>query len=68
MTGLRARGAVGVDIEWKNGKAKKVTLRPDRTILVVVRAPRGQHVAGYPGPTAMLSLRRGVSRELRFDR
>jgi alpha-L-fucosidase 2 len=68
VTGLRARGAVGVDIEWKNGKATKVMLRPDRTVLVKIRAPKGQHVAGYPGQTATLSLRRGVQHELRFDR
>jgi alpha-L-fucosidase 2 len=68
VTGLRARGAVGVDIEWKGGKATKVLLRPDRTGYVVVRPPRGQHVAGHPGQTAMLSLRKGVSHELRFDR
>ena len=40
----------------------------DRTVLVKIRAPKGQHVAGYPGQTAELSLRRGVARELRFDR
>jgi len=35
VTGLRARGAVGIDIEWKNGKATRAILRPDRTNDVV---------------------------------
>jgi alpha-L-fucosidase 2 len=67
VTGLRARGAIGVDIEWKNGKATRVTLRPDRTGDVMVRAPHGQRIAGQSGQTVMLSLRKGIAHELRFD-
>jgi alpha-L-fucosidase 2 len=67
VTGLRARGAIGVDIEWKNGKATRVTLRPDRTGDVMVRAPHGQRIAGQSGQTVVLSLRKGVAHELRFD-
>jgi alpha-L-fucosidase 2 len=68
VTGLRARGAVGVDIEWKNGKATKVVLRPDRTGDVVVRPPRGQRSAGQSGETVTVPLQKGVPLELRFER
>jgi len=68
ITGLRARGAVGIDIEWKNGKATRAILRPDRTNDVVIRPPRGQRLAGQSGETVTVSLQKGVAQELRFDR
>ena len=68
VTGLRARGAVGIDIEWKNGKATRAILRPDRTNDVVIRPPRGQRLAGQSGETVTVSLQKGVAQELRFDR
>lgn len=68
VTGLRARGAIGVDIEWKGGKAMTVTLRPDRTGDVVVRPPRGQRIVGQAGEIVTLSLRAGRPYEVRFGR
>jgi alpha-L-fucosidase 2 len=46
VTGLRARGALELDLEWTDGKATRATLRPlvdgERTL----RAPRGQQIDG----------------------
>ena len=46
VTGLRARGAIRVDIRWEGGKASTVWLRPDvNEGQVLIRAPKGQRVA-----------------------
>jgi alpha-L-fucosidase 2 len=45
ITGLRARGAVGVDVRWEGGRAVDVRLRPDTDGEQVIRPPRGQRVA-----------------------
>ncbi len=37
VTGLRARGAIGVDLEWKGGKLVRAVLRADRSEPVKVR-------------------------------
>jgi alpha-L-fucosidase 2 len=45
VTGLRARGAIEIDLEWAGGKGTRATLRPlvdgERTL----RPPRGQQIA-----------------------
>jgi alpha-L-fucosidase 2 len=45
VSGLRARGAVGVDIDWRGGRATRVVLTPDADGDHVIRAPRGQQIA-----------------------
>jgi alpha-L-fucosidase 2 len=46
VTGLRARGAIGVDLRWNEGKATEVRLRPDVSEgQVFIRAPKRQRVA-----------------------
>lgn len=45
ITGLRARGAMGVDLSWKTGKATRAILRPDLSGDVKLRPPRGQRIA-----------------------
>lgn len=44
VKGLRARGAVTVDIRWENGKALAATLRPEFAGTYRLRAPAGQQI------------------------
>ena len=46
ITGLRARGAVTVDITWSGGKATDVRLRPEVDGERAIRPPKGQGIAG----------------------
>ncbi len=45
IRGLRARGAVGVDIRWEASKAAEVRLRPDADGEQIIRPPKGQRIA-----------------------
>ena len=45
IKGVRARGAVTVDLEWKSGKATSCVLRPDVGDEFRLRSPRGQQIA-----------------------
>src|SRR5262245_41600283 len=79
VRGLRARGAVGVDIRRDGGKATEVRLRPDADGEHVIRSPKGQHVAsislrGAPASikssadgTVRVSLRAGNEYLVRFS-
>jgi alpha-L-fucosidase 2 len=67
VAGLQARGAVGVDITWRNGKATRVVLHPRADGSYKIRPPRGQGIAGLPvsaDGTVTVPLRAGRSREL----
>ncbi|HET7694951.1 MAG TPA: hypothetical protein VFK57_04530, partial [Vicinamibacterales bacterium] len=46
VRGLRARGAVAVDIEWSGGRATRAMLRPDVDGDVVIAAPPNQRITG----------------------
>ena len=56
MVGLRARGALGVDLTWRNGRAIEARLRPDVDGDQVVRAPRTQRVGAIQSGGAALAL------------
>ena len=71
VTGLRARGGIGVDITWAPGRTIGVRLRPDVDSEQVIRPPKGGHVVIVTGPgivrfsrspdgSASVTLRGGV--------
>ncbi len=45
VRGLRARGAITIDLEWKAGKATAAVLRPDVSEEFRLRPPRDQQIA-----------------------
>ena len=44
VTGLRARGAIVVDVEWQDGGLKRAKLRGERATTVAVRVQGGEEV------------------------
>ena len=46
ISGLRSRGAVGVDISWRDGRATSVVLRPKINGVHKIRIPKEQQIAG----------------------
>jgi alpha-L-fucosidase 2 len=70
VTGLQARGAVGVDITWKGGKATRVVLKPRVDGTQNIRPPRGQRIAGTvaaPDGTVSMPLKAGREYVLTFE-
>jgi alpha-L-fucosidase 2 len=76
MRGLRARGAVEVDLEWENWRIKHALLRPKVAIDMRLRPPKGQRVATVNGARATpvssdgavtLKLRVGAEYKIQFD-
>ena len=68
VTGLQSRGAVGVDITWKDGKATRVVLHPRVDGEQTIRPPKNQRIAGLPplaGGVVKVALRAG--RDLVLD-
>ncbi len=51
VKGLRARGAVEVDLRWEKGKAVEAVLRPEAAGEFRLRAPLGQKIAGVGDAT-----------------
>ncbi|HET7697791.1 MAG TPA: glycoside hydrolase family 95 protein [Vicinamibacterales bacterium] len=62
VTGLRARGAVTVDIEWRDGRAAQVRLRPDVEGDVVIAAPANQRIAAVRAGGADVPIRSRTAR------
>jgi alpha-L-fucosidase 2 len=44
VKGLKARGAVEIDLRWENGKATSASIRPDFSGTYRLRAPIGQDI------------------------
>jgi alpha-L-fucosidase 2 len=57
VKGLRARGAVTVDIVWENGKLRRAMLHPDRAGEIEVRYKGAtKHVLGQVGHAKEIDL------------
>ena len=54
--GLRARGAVEIDLTWRNSKAAAATLRAGVDGPVTLAVPAGQQIAAIAGSTGPLHL------------
>jgi alpha-L-fucosidase 2 len=65
VKGLRARGGVGVDIDWKAGKAVEAVLHPTVSGEFVVRAPKGQGIGA--SQTARVKLVAGHDYQMHFS-
>ena len=65
VTGLRVRGAVELDMTWRDGRAAEVRLRPLINGTHNIRPPRGQKIATISSggkPVSMTADRDGVIR------
>lgn len=61
ITGLRARGNIGVDIAWEGGKLSEARLTPGGDGTVVVRyGEQTLQVNGQKGKTTVITLRDGI--------
>ena len=72
VTGLRARGNLVVDLEWKNGRAVSARLQAGSDAKVRLIAPPSQRIASIQenghklAPAADVSLRKGSAYVLKF--
>jgi alpha-L-fucosidase 2 len=56
VRGLRARGAVALDVAWKDGQAVDVRLRPAESGERVIRPPKGQRIVAITSARERIPL------------
>jgi alpha-L-fucosidase 2 len=66
VRGLRVRGGATVDLAWQDGHLTTATFRATHTGVFRVSLA-GRHARGYSGDEAMLDLKRGQVKTLRFE-
>ena len=66
VRGLRARGAVTIDLEWKAGRATTAILRPDVSGEFRLRPPRDQKIASASGAGKRVAFTTGSDGLSRF--
>jgi alpha-L-fucosidase 2 len=62
VRGLCARGAIEVDMQWRNQRIESAVLKPDKDVSVVMRAPQGQRIDG----PRRIALRAGTVHRVAF--
>jgi alpha-L-fucosidase 2 len=65
VKGLRARGAVEIDVAWKGGKGTQAVLRPAIDGEHTLRAPRGQRIASVSASGRPVDLPSGAGQSVR---
>jgi alpha-L-fucosidase 2 len=65
VKGLRARGAIEIDVAWKGGKGVQAVLRPAIDGDHTLRAPRGQTIASVSASSRPLDLPSGPGQSVR---
>ena len=68
IRGLRARGALEVDLAWNDGRATEARLRPDVDGTYVLRPPAGQRIAAIVTGGQQLTLSAGPDDTVRARR
>ncbi len=77
IKGLRARGAVGVDLEWVDSKVTRALLRPKVNTEIKLRPAKGQRISAVNGVRAttvgsdgvvLLKLQAGSEYQIQFDK
>ena len=66
VTGLRARGGVTVDLSWRNGQLMTASFHATHAGAFPVSLA-GLHAQGFSSDEAVLKLKRGESKVLRFE-
>jgi alpha-L-fucosidase 2 len=67
IRGLRSRGALEIDLEWKEGRATVVRLRPDFDGTYILRPPRGQRIAAISAGGTTAALHPGADDTIRVS-
>ncbi len=58
VRGLRARGAIEVDLAWAQSRAQSCSLQAKQSGQIVLRAPKGQGIAAIRGGAKLVPMTR----------
>jgi alpha-L-fucosidase 2 len=61
IRGIRARGALSVDMSWKEGQVRSLVLRPDKDVTLEIISPPGQALGKLVSSAGRIALQGPVS-------
>jgi alpha-L-fucosidase 2 len=61
IRGVRARGAVSVDMSWEDGRVRSLVLRPEKDVTLEVVPPPGQTLGELVSSAGRIALRGPIS-------